>query len=345
MTKAIACIGNGFVGGSLTTVFNEKNISVIVYDKGGTYKKGSIPIVAAGTKTGFTDLHDHRGDVFIHLTPNQHSAQYHIQQLVKHCESSDIIDPISKKRLDFTGIYFVCLPTPMYESGEADLSIVESVLEHLAEIPGERIAVIKSTVTPGATEAWNKKFNDKGLFVIHCPEFLTEANALDDMRNQSRIILGGPRPHINKVKQLFQTAFPSVPIIKTSSTTSEMVKYFTNVQLAVRVILSCELSQICDALDQKGFNIDYDKIVEYSKLDSRLGDSHMNVPGSDGIPGARGHCFPKDLNALISLAEMLDLEPKVMKAAWRKNLEIVPPEHRDWEKMVGRATSKKPKAV
>jgi UDP-glucose 6-dehydrogenase len=58
---------------------------------------------------------------------------------------------------------------------------------------------------------------------------LTEANALNDMRNQNRIILGGPRPWINKVKQVFEAAFLNVPIVKTSSSTAEMVKYVTNV--------------------------------------------------------------------------------------------------------------------
>ena len=88
-------------------------------------------------------------------------------------------------------------------------------------------------------------------------------------------------------------------------------------------------------------NIDYDKVVEYAKHDPRLGGSHMNVPGPDGVPGARGHCFPKDLNALIYVARRLGIKPTVMSAVWDKNLEVVPTEHRDWERMQGRAVSKK----
>jgi UDPglucose 6-dehydrogenase len=120
-----------------------------------------------------------------------------------------------------------------------------------------------------------------------------------------------------------------------------MVKYFTNVHLAARVVLSCEISQICKALDEQGMNIDYDKVCEYSRYDKRLGGSHMTVPGVDGIPGARGHCFPKDLNALSALAKQVGVTPIVMDAVWQKNLELVPKEHRDWEKMIGRAVSKK----
>lgn len=50
------------------------------------------------------------------------------------------------------------------------------------------------------------------------------------------------------------------------------------------------------------------------------------------------NCFVKDLNALMSLAKSLGIDPKVMSGAWQKNLEVRP--QRDWEKLVGRAVSK-----
>jgi UDPglucose 6-dehydrogenase len=308
--KSIAVIGQGFVGGSLTTVFAERGFKVFTYDKAGKIATlGSYPVSRGG---------------------GNFPAE-NVTELVNAVEAKD----------GFSKVYFVCLPTPMYEDGSADLSIVESVLKELASLPGERIAVVKSTVPPGSVEMWNKKFASTGLRVIFNPEFLTEANAVDDMRNQNRIILGGPRPYINTVKQVFQSAFPNVTLIKTSSTTAEMVKYFTNVHLAARVVLSCELWQICEKLDAQGLNIDYDKVKEYANYDKRLGGSHMSVPGFDGVPGARGHCFPKDLNALIAVAKSIGVTPSVMSGVWEKNLEVVPPDHRDWEKMVGRAISKK----
>ena len=323
MKKSIGVIGQGFVGGSLTTVFSERGFDVWVYDKAGKIASGGL----------------RPGDLEV-------SSNESVDDQIKHFVS------LCELKSGFSGVYFVCLPTPMFEDGEADLSIVEGVLKALSEVPVNvdakgfpmtRIAVVKSTVPPGSTEKWNKLYENTRLRVIFSPEFLTEANALNDMRTQNRIILGGPRPHINRVKQLFQSAFPDVPIIKTSSTTAEMVKYFTNVQLASRVVLSCELAQVVEALDKQGMNIDFDKVCEYSKYDHRLGGTHMNVPGHDGIMGARGHCFPKDLNALIFVAKKLGVEPTVMSAVWEKNLEVVPEEHRDWEKMVGRAVSRKNK--
>ena len=299
---SIAVIGQGFVGGSLTTVFSERGFDVFVYDKAGkTAHGGKLPC------------------------GNGEPVQ-NIKELVQECE----------KKPGFSKIYFVCLPTPMYEDGAADTSIVEGALRELSEAPGERIAVIKSTVPPGSTQRWNELF-DGSLHVIFNPEFLTEANALNDMRNQNRIVLGGPRPWINQVKQIFQTAFPSVPLVKTSSTTAEMVKYLTNNFLTVKVAFANEMAQICETLDKSGLDVDYDKVVEYSKYDKRLGDSHWSVPGPDGSRGYGGHCFPKDINAMISVAKGMGVDPMVLQAAWDKNLEVR--SNKDWEQQVGRAVS------
>lgn len=320
---SIGVIGQGFVGGSLTTVFSERGETVYVYDKAGK--------VASGGINGF------KRDITRDM-----SYPSSIADFVRECEGTS----------GFTGVYFVCVPTPMYEDGSPDVSIVEGVLELISVAPyssdsPERIAVVKSTVPPGSTERWNKMFNDRGLHVVFNPEFLTEANAVNDMREQNRIVLGGPRPYINTVRNVFQRAFPKVPIIKTSSTTAEMVKYVTNCMLSVKVSFANEVAQICEALDADGLNIDYDKVVEYAKFDKRLGESHWSVPGPvpthDGryVRGFGGHCFPKDINALMSVARQYGVRPTVMQAAWDKNLEVRGQQDRDWEKQEGRAVSKR----
>lgn len=320
---SIGVIGQGFVGGSLTTVFSERGETVYTYDKAGK--------LAPGGKNGFKQINSTQT-----VYPDS------IAEFVQSCERTS----------RFSGVFFVCVPTPMYEDGSPDTSIVEDVLELICVAPytadsPNRVAVIKSTVPPGSTEQWNATFNNRGLHVVFNPEFLTEANAINDMREQNRIVLGGPRPYINTVRNVFQRAFPKVPIIKTSSTTAEMVKYVTNCMLAVKVSFANEIAQICEALDADGLNIDYDKVIEYAKVDHRLGQSHWSVPGPvpthDGqyVCGFGGHCFPKDINALISVALKYAVEPKVMQAAWEKNLEVRGANNRDWEKQVGRAVSKK----
>jgi UDPglucose 6-dehydrogenase len=319
---SIGVIGQGFVGGSLTTVFSERGETVYVYDKQGKTSQGGI-------------CEFRRGEASV-IKPDS------IASFVAACEGTS----------GFSGVFFVCVPTPMYEDGSPDITIVEDVLSLISVTPyvsdsPERIAVIKSTVPPGSTERWNKMFNDRGLHVVFNPEFLTEANAVNDMREQNRIVLGGPRPYINTVRNVFQRAFPKVPIIKTSATTAEMVKYVTNCLLSVKVSFANEVAQICEALDADGLNIDYDKVVEYAKFDRRLGESHWSVPGPvpthDGryVRGFGGHCFPKDINALMSVARQYGVNPAVMQAAWDKNLEIRSPKDRDWEHQIGRAVSKK----
>ena len=225
---------------------------------------------------------------------------------------------------------FLCLPTPMYEDGTCNTSIVEIMLSQINGYGPNKSydIVIKSTIPPGTTEEWNERFEK--LNIVFNPEFLTEANAVSDYENQNRIILGGPRPATTRLKTIFTKVFPKAHIIKTGSRHAEMVKYVTNAFLATKVSFANEMYQICQALD-----IDYDKVIEYAQHDDRLGTSHWAVPGPDGDFGYGGHCFPKDVKALISLANKYSLDPKILNAVDSKNNDVR--NDRDWEKMKGRA--------
>jgi UDPglucose 6-dehydrogenase len=231
-------------------------------------------------------------------------------------------------------IIFQCLPTPMKKSGECDLSIVKKSLENvnlLAKSHNKNpIIVVKSTVPPGTCERLNQELEN--INIIFSPEFLTEANSINDFKNQSRIILGGPRPYTTRVKTMFRKAFPHIPIIKTGYKTAEMVKYFINNFLATKVSFANEMYEVC-----KSLNIDYDKVTEYALYDHRIGKSHLAVPGPDGDFGYGGHCFPKDLDAIIYIALSMGLEPTMLEATREKNDKIR--SNRDWEKMPGRAIS------
>ena len=245
------------------------------------------------------------------------------------CNSSSLQEVVLS-----SDIIFQCLPTPMKNTGECDLRIVEGALSDIDTIcynnDVKKIVIIKSTVPPGTTQKLDESFAN--IDIIFSPEFLTEANSINDFKNQTRIILGGSRPATSIVKTMFRKPFPQVPIVKTGSKTAEMVKYFINTFLATKVSFANEIKQICDKTD-----VDYDKVVEYSLYDSRIGRTHLSVPGPDGSLGFSKSCFPKDINALIYIAECLGVDPKVMKAAWEKNLEVRP--ERDWENLKGRAVS------
>ena len=231
-----------------------------------------------------------------------------------------------------TKIVFLCLPTPMNRDGSCNLQIVEQAVREINEVTsGKHTIVIKSTVPPGTTERFNAAYEN--VNAVFNPEFLTEANYIDDFKDQNRIIIGGPRPHSTKIKNLYEKAFKNVPIIKTHSTTAEMVKYTANCFLATKVSFANEIKQICEKVQ-----VDYDKVIEYATYDERLGNSHWKVPGPDGKSGFGGSCFPKDINALIYFAKALDINTDVLSAVWATNLRVRP--EKDWENLKGRAVNK-----
>lgn len=199
-----------------------------------------------------------------------------------------------------TDIIFVCVPTPMKESGECDTSIVISVIKQIASIDRRKYVVIKSTVTPGTTESLSKQF---GMTIAFNPEFLTEANAYNDFRFQPLIILGADDQGINTVLAQLYSEFNSkvensAYVINRTSKEAEMFKYLANCFLATKVIFANEFKILCDKV-----GIEYNRVAEVAALDKRLGKTHWRVPGPDGKMGYGGSCFPKDTAALLHFAD------------------------------------------
>jgi UDPglucose 6-dehydrogenase len=231
---------------------------------------------------------------------------------------------------------FISVPTPMFPNGHCNTEIVESVCSQLNDASNtvhscehfKQVVVVRSTVPPGTTERLNSSF--KCLNIVFNPEFLTEANAIEDFKNQNRIILGGNPEATAEVAKVYKFAFPRVPVHECDSVCAEMVKYVGNCFLATKVSFANEIYQICNKM-----GADYDKVSELASLDPRLGKSHWKVPGPDGHFGFGLTCFPKDINALITLAVEMGVDPTVLKAAWQKNLEVRP--EKDWEQLKGRA--------
>jgi len=223
-----------------------------------------------------------------------------------------------KELVNHSDIIFVCVPTPMFESGECDLSIVESVVAELSEYDSisQKVIVIKSTVVPGTVENLAEKYT-KMNFVFN-PEFLTERAARLDFINTSRIVLGSNKAlALDIVEDLYRMRFPYTKIIKTGFGTAQLIKYMANCFFATKVSFMNEMYQVCEAIDG-----DWEKAMEGFITDGRIGNSHIDVPGHDGDMGFGGKCFPKDLNAMIKRAEALGVDPAVMKGAWKKNQEV-----------------------
>ena len=227
---------------------------------------------------------------------------------------------------------FVALPTPMKENGEQDISYIENFFSNIGLYNTDAIFILKSTVLPGTT----KQLIDKHKFnIVFCPEFLTEKTAKLDMLTQSRIVIGGNTQHTEKVLELFKARFGQKHYVLTDSTTAEFIKYMANTFLAVKVSVVNEFYRMSEAL-----GADWDKALEGFVSDPRIGNSHTQVPGHDGKLGFGGTCFPKDINALITMGKELDVDMNTLEAAWKTNLEVRP--EQDWKYLVGRAITPTP---
>lgn len=248
-------------------------------------------------------------------------------------------------------LIFVAVPTPMQKTGECFTGIVESVFQDIQNSAvktgrdlGAFVAVLKSTVPPGFT----KKMQDRyAIRIVFSPEFLTEANAVNDFITTNRILLGGDIEDARIVYKYFEGVWPDrqyntwsdhpdgpVAIIQCDSTEAEMVKLSTNVHLTARVMISNELYLICQKL-----GVDYDTVKVLTQIDKRIGMSHMNVPGPDGHCGIGGHCFWKDLNNLRFVSEeKLQLGKSLFSSLAERNLEIR--DDRNWESQPDRAVVK-----
>ncbi len=263
-----------------------------------------------------------------------HGFILHTDHIYVYDKKKSVSNNTLKETIENSDIIFMCLPTPMQENGECDLSIIYGCFEEILSLQlnlKSKVFVIKSTVVPGTTVSLENKF--PSLRFVFNPEFLTQRRSRLDFINTSRIILGGKEENLKILETLYRNRFPYTKIIKTDSKTAELIKYMCNCFFATKISFMNEMKQICDALET-----DWNTALDGFISDGRIGNSHIDVPGHDGNMGFGGKCFPKDLNALIKKSLNLGVDPKVMRAAWEKNLEVR--KNLDWNEIEG-ATSKK----
>ena len=228
---------------------------------------------------------------------------------------------------------FVAVPTPMNRDGSINLDIVHKALQEIEVYnTKDNIIILKSTMIPGTVEILQHQY--PSLNIVFNPEFLTERTAKLDFLTQARIILGGDKRHTSIVKQLFEERFAHCYVIETDTTTAEMIKYMNNIFFASKVSIMNEFKQVCDKV-----GADWNIALKGFAADQRIGDSHLHVPGPDGKMGFGGSCFPKDINAFMSMADALEVEVPTIKGAWETNLNVRP--EKDWEELKGRSVVEK----
>lgn len=208
---------------------------------------------------------------------------------------------------------FVCVPTPFGENGKCDTSILNTVLNNLVNYQG--VIISKCTAPPLIYKELNQKYKN----LVHAPEFLTAANAVNDYKNGTFLIIGGN--NIDNIKKAEEIIIKGQPLVKSvihcSIEEASLIKYSINSFLATKVIFMNELYFL-----SKTLNVDYEVITQGISLDPRIGKSHMQVPGPDNEFGFGGFCFPKDTSALLSIANEMNNSLSVLKSAVEKNSKL-----------------------
>ena len=218
-------------------------------------------------------------------------------------------------------IIFICVPTPpSAKDGSCDISYVEDAV---SQISGEKIIVIRSTVSPGTTETLQQK-HPQHKFLFN-PEFLTESRAWEDMIRPDRQIVGFTAKSLDAAHTVL-ALLPQAPFmspwgqgtyeaIRINATQAEMIKYATNNFFAMKVVYANALADLCNSL-----SIEYDGVKRGLAADHRIGGSHIDVYHG-GYRGFGGYCLPKDLSALLAFAKTKSQKQIVslLQAIWDFN--------------------------
>ena len=219
-------------------------------------------------------------------------------------------------------LIFVCVPTPMKVDGSCDLSILEKLFEDISnkdlDFQEEHTFIIKSTVPIGTTKKLREKY--PLLWIVHNPEFLTARNAIKDLANADRTVIGGDPLITSRVARLYYGYVyygEDHNIIQCSSDESEAIKYFSNTFLAYKVAYFNKVYDVCEKL-----GMEYKNVCKGITTDPRIGESHTQVPGIDNDRGFGGTCFPKDLNSLIHQMESHDINADMLTEVWLYNESI-----------------------
>jgi UDPglucose 6-dehydrogenase len=197
--------------------------------------------------------------------------------------------------VDGVEVVFVAVPTPQGDDGVADVSIVASVIEEIAQhLDPSTLLVLKSTIPMGSADRLRDHLRSAGgrIELLSNPEFLREGNAVADFFKPDRIVIGGAsQAAVERMIELYRKL--DAPIVVTDSVSAELIKYASNAFLATRVTFANAVANLCESV-----GADVRDVLLGMGYDNRIGFHFFN-PG----PGYGGSCFPKDTRALVAVAE------------------------------------------
>jgi UDPglucose 6-dehydrogenase len=268
--STIAVIGAGYVGLTTAACFAHLGHRVtcadVVPEKVDRLNRGDIPILEAG-----------------------------MPELVREGIDGGRLSFVLGAAAAVAGAEFVylCVPTPQGDDGSADLTYIRAAAAEIGPLlEPEAIVVNKSTVPVGSTRVVEEVLGRDDVSVVSNPEFLREGSAVHDSLNPDRIVIGShDQVAAARVASLFSAL--RAPVIVTDPASAETIKYASNAFLAAKVTFANAVANVCEAV-----GADVRDVLLGMGYDKRIGFEFLK-PG----PGYGGSCFPKDIRALIRIAE------------------------------------------
>ena len=208
------------------------------------------------------------------------------------------------------GCVFIAVGTPQADDGAAELTGLWAVTESLApHLDRRATVVVKSTVPVGTNRKVAQKLKEltgRDVDVASNPEFLKEGAAIEDFTKPDRVVIGVTRPEIGEtLKELYDPFLRTEhPYLVMSLESAEMTKYVANCMLATKISFINEMANLCELV-----GADINDVRRGIGHDQRIGFAFL-FPGV----GYGGSCFPKDVRALISVAQSNQSESRILKS-------------------------------
>jgi UDPglucose 6-dehydrogenase len=224
--------------------------------------------------------------------------------------SSDVSAAIAEAE-----VVFIAVGTPQGPDGNADMTAVLDVAERIGRaMTGPIVVVTKSTVPVGTAERIRKILSEIARYpfsVASNPEFLKEGDAVNDFMKPDRVIVGTDDDRARETLRYLYAPFvrtnDRLQFMDTRS--AELTKYAANALLATRISFMNELANLAEKV-----GADIESVRRGVGSDPRIGPKFL-FPG----PGFGGSCFPKDIKALLYLAQRMDMPLEVVNAVDRAN--------------------------
>jgi UDPglucose 6-dehydrogenase len=289
----IAVVGTGYVGLVTGSCFAEFGVDVTCVDidagKIARLLAGEMPIY----EPGLEQL----------VTKNTQSGRLRF--------TTDI-----KQAVEQALVIFLAVGTPPKADGSPDLSFVEAAARSVAQhMNGYKVIVTKSTVPIGTGEYLRKLIkaeNGKLNFgIVSNPEFLREGAAINDFMRPDRVVIGSrDEEAVAIMRDLYRPLYLiEAPFVITSLEAAELTKYAANAFLATKISFINEIANLCESI-----GCDVHDVARAIGMDRRIGSKFLH-PG----PGFGGSCFPKDTQALASVAREFGRESIIVDAVIEVN--------------------------